>query len=262
MKNILSVEGRLEMINPCFVLLLTSFLLSLFCTSAGLSAQCWPEGFTHDTRPEQMWLSCELSPNPNPDREAGLWLQYDFGFPYSLTNSVIWNYNEPTMLELGVTRMAVDYSLDGQNWTHWGEIDLDLASGRRDYAGQAGPDFAGTAMRYVLFTVLSTGNGSDGACAGLAEVRFNLDATVSVEEPGLASALEVFPNPAEDVVDIRLDRNIQKVEVYDQQGRLLQTQSADGRQLTLDLGHLPAGVYHLRVIDREEGFYRQKLVLL
>ena len=261
MKNTLSVKGGIQAYSARLVLPLLSCLLSLFCTSAGLSAQCWPEGFTHDTRPTQMWLSCEATPNPNPEREAGLWLMYDFSTPYNLTNSTIWNYNEPTMLELGVTRMAVDYSLDGQNWTTWGELNLDLATGRRDYAGQDGPDFDGASMRYVLFTVLNTGNGPDG-CAGLSEVRFNLDATVSVEDPELATALEVFPNPAEDIVDIRLDATIQRVELYDQQGRLLQQQVVNGRQLSMDLGHLPAGVYHLRVIDTDEELYRQKLVLL
>lgn len=239
-----------------------SLLLCLFCTSAGLGAQCWPEGFTHNTRPDQMWLSCETTASPNPLRGQSLWLQFDLGYPYALASSTIWNYNEPTLLELGVTRLAVDYSLDGQTWIAWGEIDLSPASGRRDYEGEAGPDFGGESMRYVLFTVLSTGNGQ-GGCAGLSEVRFDIDATVAVEEPALANSLEVFPNPAEDVVDVRLNRPIRELEVYDQQGRLLLRQQADGsRQLQLDLSQLPAAVYQLRLVDMEDQLYRRKLVLL
>ncbi|MEM1358701.1 MAG: T9SS type A sorting domain-containing protein [Bacteroidota bacterium] len=242
-------------------LLFTS--LVFFTVLSQLQAQCWPEGFTHDTRPEAMWLSCTPSANPNPVRGTGLWLHFDLGAEYGLGTSTIWNYNEPGMEELGVTRLAVDYSLDGHSWTSWGEVDLPPATGRRNYAGVIGPDLKGVRARFLVLTAL-TSAGEIPNCAGLAEVRFNLDETVSVREADIPNELEVFPNPTAGELQIRLPgKQIKSVGIYDQAGRLLQQTGYFGEAGTLDLEGLPAGAYYLlRATDQAGMIYRRRIVKL
>jgi len=226
-----------------------------------LPAQCWPEGFTHDTRPEAMWLSCTPTNNPNPERGASLWLLYDLGAEYSLSNSIVWNYNEPGMEAFGVTRLAIDYSIDGQGWTDWGEHTLPLASGRRDYSGTEGPDLNGVKARYLLLTVLATGNGNSPDCAGLAEVRFNLDATVPTNQWEEDVQLAITPNPTAGAVEVSLPgENLSSIGVYDQAGRLLHQQAASGASNTVDLAGVPAGVYTLRIREVGGAIYQRRVV--
>lgn len=235
-------------------------LIIFLYSSSTLSAQCWPEGFTHDTRPETMWLSCETSESPNPDRPPGLWLRFDFGEPYALSTTNIWNFNEPNYLQLGVTQLEVDYSNDGLNWTNWGQVNLDLAPGTTDYEGQAGPDLSGITARYILFTIPDAlGSG----CAGLSEVRFNVDEAVSTSEIANNGELDIYPNPTSGLVNLRLDgRTMDEITIYDQQGRLLQQVGAGGEFREIDMSRFPSGVYVITIKDDTGKRYRRRLTVL
>ncbi|MEM6397005.1 MAG: T9SS type A sorting domain-containing protein [Bacteroidota bacterium] len=236
-------------------------LLFFLLTSSTLTAQCWPDGFTHDTRPETMWLSCEMSESPNPERPAGLWLRFDFGQAYALSTTTIWNFNEPSYLELGTTRLEVDYSSDGVNWTNWGEVELDLAPGTTDYEGEAGPDLSGVTARYILFTMQEEDQGS--GCAGLSEVRFNLDQTVSSSEIENDDELDVYPNPSSGRFNIRLNgQSISEIIIYDQQGRLLDRIATRGPFYELDISHLPGGIYPIAIQDTDGKQYRRRVAKL
>ncbi len=237
-------------------ILISLFLIAAF---AELPAQCWPTGFTHDTRPQAQWLSCEPAPSPNPARGEGIWLFYQFDFPYGLGATTIWNYNEPGFLAFGAGRLAIDYSLDGETWTAWGELELDPATGRRDYPGQAGPDFGGAAARYVLFTVLETGE-PDMTCAGLAEVRFEIDNLTASEEIPADQDLQVFPNPTRDVLWLRLPGGrLSEIVLFDAQGKPVWRRTPRQEQVSVNVEALPAGLYLLQGVDDRGRVYQEKV---
>ncbi len=119
----------------------------------------------HSTDPATMWLA-----NPAPGET--LWIQYEFDNPRKLHELWIWNHNtldEPT-LGLGIKDVTVEYSLDGQDWTNLGDIELAQATGQADYTANTSIAFGYVAVRYVRLTVLS-GWGDTGQY-GLSEVRF------------------------------------------------------------------------------------------
>lgn len=225
-------------------------------------AQCWPTGFTHDTRPETMWLSCESSASPNPDRPEGLWLQFDFGQPYALSTTTIWNFNEPTYLALGVTELEIDYSTDGINWVSWGSFGLSLAPGTTDYEGENGPDLSGVTARYVLLTAPNENDGI--GCAGLSEVRFNIDQMVSVQDLAVSDLLDVYPNPSDGWVNFRLpdDVQLEAISLYDQRGRLITNRASSGQFDRIDLSIYPSGVYLLVVTDANGKLHRKRITVV
>ncbi len=238
------------------------FSLIIFLTfSTTTQAQCWPEGFTHDTRPDQQWLSCTQSPSPNTSRGNSIWIMYDLGHEYGLGTSTIWNYNEPGFTQLGITEMGVDYSLDGENWQSADSFPLQLGTGKRDYEGQDGPDLSGISARYILLTALKTGEANTG-CAGLAEVRFKVNNTVSNQPQIADNQFRVFPNPTEGVLSISLSgRKIHQIALYDVHGKeLLSTYSRQSAS-TLDISGFPAGFYVLLVSDPLGQSYQQKIIL-
>ena len=236
-------------------------IITLLIASNALQAQCWPTELTHDTRPTEQWLSCTTSENRNAIRQEGLWIMYDFGFPYELGTTHIWNYNVPRHLENGITRMAIDYSMDGRNWDNWGDLSLDLASGRRDYEGQPGPDLTGITARYILITALQTGNPSMD-CAGLAEVRFNINTTTSTKDKFSNTALIVAPNPTDGHVFINLpDQLIKTISIYNSQGQIIQHLKWDKAQGEIDLSNYASGIYWIKATVEHGQIYQKRVTL-
>ena len=118
------------------------------------------------------WASCEATPSPNLANGTSHWIQYDLGLVRKLSKTWVWNTNDPNKLNEGFRRVKVDYSLDGREWTNWGEMEFPQAQGNAIYGGFSGPDLVGIEARYILLTALS--NYGSPTCHGLAEVKFNL----------------------------------------------------------------------------------------
>ncbi|MFP9115799.1 T9SS type A sorting domain-containing protein [Flavobacterium sp. RHBU_3] len=87
----------------------------------------------------------------------------------------------------------------------------------------------------TTFAVLSTGN-------------FTKDTSV-----------KLYPNPAKNTVNITAQGNIQTVQLYDVQGRLLQAANASGLTTAIDVSGRAAGIYFVKVIT-DKGTAVEKLV--
>lgn len=122
-----------------------------------------------DNNEESSWISCERTANPNSARSDGHWILYDLGDRHELHNTQIWNYNKNGETSMGMSAVAIDFSLDGNSWTEFGTYAWALASGSDNYGGFVGPNFNGTYARYVLISSLDAGS----ACKGLGKVAFS-----------------------------------------------------------------------------------------
>ncbi|MEM6396941.1 MAG: fibronectin type III domain-containing protein [Bacteroidota bacterium] len=145
-----------------FVLVATFFF-------SQLTAQCFEPDATIW---QNTWASCTPSPNPKTEYGNSHWILYDLGKAQKLSKTWIWNTNDPSELDRGFKDVKIDYSLDGENWTFWGDMIFPQGSGTAIYGGFPGPDMIGIRARYILITVLN--NFGDPNCYGLAEVKFNL----------------------------------------------------------------------------------------
>ncbi len=117
----------------------------------------------HSTESTDMWLAAGAEP---------LWIQYEFDRVYQLHQMLVWNYNVQfeLMLGFGIKNVAVEYSVDGAEWTALGEVELARATAKTTYTYNTTVDFGGAAARYVRLTV-NSGYGMMGQF-GLSEVRF------------------------------------------------------------------------------------------
>ena len=157
------------MTNYLLILRVSLFLL---CLDTGniLKAQC--NAAAYSTNEKDSWLSCQVSANPNSIRGNSHWLRYDLGYVYGLRTTKFWNYNVANFTDKGFKQIAIDYSLDGVNWTEAGTFQLPEAAGNADFEGTNGLDLSGITARYLIITALS--NWNNGNCAGLSEVRFEV----------------------------------------------------------------------------------------
>lgn len=225
-----------------------------------LSAQCYPD--RHNTSWTAAWISCETAKNPNENRGQSHWAYYDFGNVYALADMKLWNLNTPDERSSGMRTFEVDYSLDGQVWTHLGSFEMDQAPGTSIYEGETVTDWNGLQARYVIIT--PTDNFGGGDCVGFSEVRFNLSDQQSVttntkKDQNTCLEVNVYPNPYTDYFTLDLNTDCQETIDYTVTNVLGQTvltetvQVQDGNQhITVQTGHLPAGNYalHVRQGDR------------
>lgn len=71
--------------------------------------------------------------------------------------------------------------------------------------------------------------------------------------------ITIAPNPVGDLLNIYASASIQKIEVYDSQGRLLQIRYTQGLQESLDFQQKASGVYWIKV-ETENGTALKKLI--
>lgn len=82
--------------------------------------------------------------------------------------------------------------------------------------------------------------------------------SVSVDEQSTENSLKIFPNPANDMLNIDIKENA-KLEIINVQGQIVDTRILTDKTNNLDISKLSGGVYTLR-IRTEEGTTARKLV--
>ncbi|MBL0012919.1 MAG: T9SS type A sorting domain-containing protein [Flavobacterium sp.] len=73
----------------------------------------------------------------------------------------------------------------------------------------------------------------------------------------LDDSITVFPNPTASRITINCNTNIKSLELFDTQGRILQT--VLGNQNNLDISSKPKGIYFLK-INTEKGSKVEKII--
>lgn len=98
---------------------------------------------------------------------------------------------------------------------------------------------------------------------GTYSIEFKIERT-----PGSAAEIikrqeiiNVWPNPAQEYIDISAPDNILKIELSDQSGRVVfRQESIDARQTRINLQELATGIYHIKVFQ-SESVSTQKLII-
>ncbi|CAM3387930.1 hypothetical protein FLLO111716_07650 [Flavobacterium longum] len=89
-----------------------------------------------------------------------------------------------------------------------------------------------------------------------AETTFQL---LSAGHPDTDASIAVYPNPTNGVLNITAATNIQTVQLFDVQGRLLQTAVRDEPSVTMDISGKQSGIYFVKVTS-VNGIAIQKIV--
>lgn len=81
-------------------------------------------------------------------------------------------------------------------------------------------------------------------------------ATTEIESESVVS---IYPNPASDRINIKGVSEIEKVEIYSIEGKLVKSFSAKSKSVSFNISHLPAAVYMIKVIT-EKGTLSSKWI--
>jgi hypothetical protein len=104
------------------------------------------------------------------------------------------------------------------------------------------------------------------ACAGPMQIYANIAITLmlcptSVTELSTVASIELFPNPAEDVINIKSDEAIRTVSVYDVAGRCVKTSAHGTTQVVIDCNDLTSGLYFVNVDFGDGNIVREKIMI-
>ncbi len=143
----------------------------------------------HSIDAADMWLASATDGTP-------VWIQYEFDGIYQLYDMQVWNYNVQfeRVLGLGLKDVTIEYSLDGVEWTTFGDVEFAKSTSRSDYVANTTVDPRDVTARFVRFTVQSNWNMGSIQQYGLSEVRFTY-LPVKAREP----------QPAAGQADVALD---------------------------------------------------------
>lgn len=73
------------------------------------------------------------------------------------------------------------------------------------------------------------------------------------------NSISIYPNPSSSIITIKSNFNIKSIELYDVQGRLLQTNIINNSETTFDITSKSKGMYFLKIVS-EKGIKVEKLV--
>ncbi|MEL1243335.1 T9SS type A sorting domain-containing protein [Flavobacterium sp. DGU11] len=73
------------------------------------------------------------------------------------------------------------------------------------------------------------------------------------------NSVTIYPNPAKDIVTISADSNVKSIQLYDIQGRLLQSGTVNDINATIDLSSRTPGIYFVKVFT-DKGMKVEKVV--
>jgi hypothetical protein len=83
--------------------------------------------------------------------------------------------------------------------------------------------------------------------------------TLSNSVHQLDSSISIYPNPTNSFVTINCNSNIKSIELYDVQGRILETSIENNTSAKLDISEKQNGIYFLK-INTENGSKVEKIV--
>ena len=146
------------------------------------------DGDVHSTSPEDMWFSATVDLAP--------WLQYEFDGIKQLDSMKVWNSNGAAEMALGwgVKDVAIEYSVDGENWDVLADASqFSRAPGLATYDTYDNIAFGGVPAKYVRLNIANNWGGILMSYS-LSEIQFmEIPAAARQSVPADGSG-EVLPN--------------------------------------------------------------------
>ncbi|MFM9985141.1 MAG: T9SS type A sorting domain-containing protein [Flavobacteriales bacterium] len=118
-----------------------------------------------------------------------------------------------------------------------------------DYYTWYAPGFHGSVLSYSAQSV----DGGDPSEMYIYSAEVQIDVAETATKP----ALSIYPNPAREMVNFKVAGDVEFLEITDAQGRLVEQISVVTSAFTLDLSHLPAGIYLVAITGNERREVQQ-----
>jgi hypothetical protein len=119
------------------------------------------------------------------------------------------------------------------------------------YTGTAASSVNIDQLRFVHNNALGT--------AYIDNIKVNSELLVlGIQDSGFtAKEVSVYPNPASDFIHINFPGTVKKIEIYDESGRIIKTETNSSK---MDVKGLPSGVYMVNITTEKKNFTEKVLI--
>jgi len=96
-------------------------------------------------------------------------------------------------------------------------------------------------------------------------LRWSSNSTVSIQKITFNKGVKVYPNPANDIVNIKMEetKTIEAIALYNLSGTIFMNENFENKQsqTQLNITKTPQGVYLLKILDNDKKFLTNKLII-
>ncbi len=121
----------------------------------------------------------------------------------------------------------------------------------------------GSASYSVGQMVYTTYTGTNGSVAQGVQQPLEISIVTGIKESGIKLSISVYPNPSTDYLTLEVkDFNLTTLtlQLYDMQGRLLQTQKISNSQTNIAMRNLDPAIYFVKVMEGNKEVKTFKII--
>ncbi|HOY30677.1 MAG TPA: PKD domain-containing protein [Bacteroidales bacterium] len=155
-------------------------------------------------------------------------------------------------LDLGTSGLCVFNDLSTGNPSAW---NWDFGDGSTSFSQSPSHTYTTTGTFTVGLTV-TKGSACTSSYAGTVVV-INTSGIVKIDD---APAVQIWPNPAKDVLHVSAGTAIKNIEIYNSLGQIVQTEPSGEMRLEINTGNMVSGIYFIR-ISTEKGQTGKKIII-
>jgi hypothetical protein len=101
---------------------------------------------------------------------------------------------------------------------------------------------------------------ASGCTSAFQTFTLNITETVTAIQDGEHQRFQLYPNPTTSTIIIPNASELRRVNLLDEQGRLINSVRHKGDSATVSLRDLPAGIYMIELIDHRNATTRSRVV--
>lgn len=115
-------------------------------------------------------------------------------------------------------------------------------------AGGDASGSGGTLAYSVGQVVYTTNTGTNGSVAQGVQHAYEISTTTGIKDLSIQLEMDVYPNPTSSYLNLKTeDYTHLSYQLYDSQGRVIETNKVTGNETTIEMGELSKATYFLKV---------------
>lgn len=121
----------------------------------------------------------------------------------------------------------------------------------------------GTISYTVGQVVYGSNTGTNGTVTQGVQQAYEIYVTTGINETGINLSVSVYPNPTTNYLNLKIENfelSTLNFQLFDMQGKLLQTQKVTGNETQIDMSNYVPSTYFVRIINQNQSIKEFKII--
>lgn len=108
-----------------------------------------------------------------------------------------------------------------------------------------------------------TNSGTNGTVTQGVQQAYEIYGTTGINETGISLSVSAYPNPTTNYLNLKIENfelSTLNFQLFDMQGKLLQTQKVTGNETQIDMSNYVPSTYFVRIINQNQSIKEFKII--